>query len=239
MLNLTGLTATDRRTGALATGRAGRGSARRVRRGLVAVLGTAGLSALPAVPAPAVSAGAQAPTSAITERSGTIIEAVGDPGVLGGDSWLRHHREDLMPYWDMPEALGEPVGNFPSFRGRNGEAASRHRRGLSTLARQVYGYSLAFLLTGEDRYLTYAKAGIDWINTKAKDPVYGGYYGALDVDGEPVNREAEQGPVRPGLRGSGIRHVLQRDARPGRRGRPARGPGPDLRQVLRRGDRTG
>ncbi len=192
MLNLTGLTATDRRTGALATGRAGRGSARRVRRGLVAVLGTAGLSALSAVPAPAVSAGAQAPTSAITERSGTIIEAVGDPGVLGGDTWLRHHREDLMPYWDMPEALGQPVGNFPSFRGRNGELLPDTRRGLSTLARQVYGYSLAFLLTGQDRYLTYAKAGIDWINTKAKDPVYGGYYGALDVGGEPINREANK-----------------------------------------------
>ena len=53
-------------------------------------------------------------------------------------------------------------------------------RGLSTLARQVYGYSLAFMLTGEERYLGYAKAGLDWINTKAKDPVYGGYYGRLD-----------------------------------------------------------
>ena len=94
-----------------------------------------------------------------------------------------------MPYWDMPEALGKPVGNFPSFRGRNGELLPRGstNRGLSTLARQVYGYSLAFLLTGEDRYLTYAKAGIDWINTKAKDPVYGGYYGELDVNGKPVN----------------------------------------------------
>ena len=84
-----------------------------------------------------------------------------------------------MPYWDIPEALGQPVGNFPSFRGRNGELLpDSTNRGLSTLARQVYGYSVAFLLTGQDRYLTYAKAGIDWINTKAKDPVYGGYYGA-------------------------------------------------------------
>ena len=154
-----------------------------MRRGLAVLLGAAGLAALPAVPAPAVSAAAQAP----------IVEAVEDPGVLRGDNWLRHHREDLMPYWDMPEALGEPVGNFPSFRGRNGELhPDSTSRGLSTLARQVYGYSVAFLLTGEDRYLTYAKAGIDWINTKAKDPVYGGYYGELDVNGNPVNPQANK-----------------------------------------------
>jgi hypothetical protein len=171
MFNLTGSTATDR---------------------LAALLGAAVLAALLAVPASAVSTAAEAPTRAPAAGSGPIIEAVDDPGVLRGDGWLRHHREDLMPYWDMPEALGEPLGNFPSFRGRNGELVSETRRGLSTLARQVYGYSLAFLLTGQDRYLTYAKAGIDWIDTKAKDPVHGGYYGALDVDGNPVDPEANK-----------------------------------------------
>ena len=109
--------------------------------------------------------------------------------MLKGDTWLRHHRDDLMPYWDMPAALGDPVGNFPSFRGQHGELLPtlNSQRGLSTLARGVYGYSLAFMLTGEERYLTYAKAGIDWINTKAKDPVHGGYFGLLTADGSPVN----------------------------------------------------
>ena len=100
-----------------------------------------------------------------------------------------------MPYWDMPTALGDPVGNFPSFRGATA-SCSRDRqqpnRGLSTLARGVYGYSLAFMLTGEERYLTYAKAGIDWINAKAKDPVHGGYFGLLKADGEPVDALANK-----------------------------------------------
>lgn len=176
MFNRIGLSANDR---------LGAGRARRVRRGLVAVLGTVALAA------PALAA-AETPTGA-TPRSGVIVEAVDDPGVLAGDSWLGHHREDLMPYWDMPEALGEPIGNFPSFRGRNGELLPEStRRGLSTLARQVYGYSVAFMLTGEDRYLTYAKAGLDWINTHAKDPVHGGYYGELDVNGDPVNPQGNK-----------------------------------------------
>ena len=48
------------------------------------------------------------------------------------------------------------------------------------------------MMTGEDRYLTYAKAGLDWINTKAKDPVYGGYYGRLTINGDPVDPNADK-----------------------------------------------
>ena len=113
--------------------------------------------------------------------------------VLAGDTWLRHHAEDLMPYWDMPAALGEPLGNFPSFRGRAGELLPESpKRGLSTLARGVYGYSLAFHLTGDDRYLGYARAGLEWILSKAKDPVYGGWYGELTIDGKPVDPNANK-----------------------------------------------
>jgi N-acylglucosamine 2-epimerase len=135
----------------------------------------------------------------------TTTEAMADPlesdtadvpEVLKGDTWLRHHREDLMPYWDIPQALGDPVGNFPSFRDRAGQLVldppERTNRGLSTLARQVYGYSVAFMLTGEERYLTYAKAGLDWINTKAKDPVNGGYFGELKADGTPANAQGNK-----------------------------------------------
>ncbi len=133
---------------------------------------------------------------ATASDSAASVSGAEVPEILAGDTWLRHHRDDLMPYWDMPSALGTPVGNFPSFRGRDGEllppTGSNAIRGLSTLARQVYGYSLAFTLTGEERYLTYASAGIDWINAKAKDPVYGGYFGQLKEDGTPVNPLADK-----------------------------------------------
>jgi len=138
---------------------------------------------------------ASTPASIPTQDSPVAV-AEEIPEVLRGDTWLRHHREDLMPYWDRPEALGEPLGNFPSFRGPEGELLPESPestvRGVSTLARQVYGYSHAFMMTGEDRYLTYAKAGLDWINTKAKDPVYGGYYGRLKINGHPVDPYADK-----------------------------------------------
>jgi hypothetical protein len=137
------------------------------------------------------------PTPAPVPDEDSPVAATAEiPEVLRGDTWLRHHREDLMPYWDRTQALGEPLGNFPSFRGRDGELLPQSPdstvRGLSTLARQVYGYSHAFMLTGEDRYLSYAKAGLDWINTHAKDQEHGGYYSRLTIDGAPVDPYADK-----------------------------------------------
>lgn len=131
-----------------------------------------------------------APTSAGSSAASSAVTAAVAPDALRGDSWLEHHRQDLMPYWDMPPALGDPVGNFPSWRGLDGELLPEDRRGLATLARGVYGYSVAFLLTGEDRYLTYARAGIEWINTHARDTEHGGWYGQLTKEGKPVAPEA-------------------------------------------------
>jgi mannose/cellobiose epimerase-like protein (N-acyl-D-glucosamine 2-epimerase family) len=105
------------------------------------------------------------------------------PPVLAGETWLRHHREDLLPYWDLPAAYGTPPGNFPSFRGRAGEVLTASpNRGVSTLGRGVYGYSLSFMLTGDERYLTLARAGLDWIEEHAED-ADGLYFGTLTDKG--------------------------------------------------------
>ena len=33
-----------------------------------------------------------------------------------GQDWINHASEGLAPYWMMPSAQGEPIGNFPTFR---------------------------------------------------------------------------------------------------------------------------
>ena len=72
----------------------------------------------------------------IPNQDSPVAVAAEIPEVLRGDTWLQHHRRDLMPYWDRPEALGEPLGNFPSFRGRDGELLTESPestvRGLSS-----------------------------------------------------------------------------------------------------------
>jgi len=116
------------------------------------------------------------------------------PAVLAGDTWLRHLRQDLLPYWEMPEALGTPLGNFPTFRDQQGllDPERGTFRGVSTLARGVYGYSVAFHLTGDERYLAYARAGLEWLDDHGFDAVRGGWYRNLTETGDPEDPDGDK-----------------------------------------------
>jgi hypothetical protein len=55
--------------------------------------------------------------------SARLFEASGKPDISPlptGREWLTHIRQDLPPYWTAPAALGNPVGNFPTFRANDG-----------------------------------------------------------------------------------------------------------------------
>ena len=103
------------------------------------------------------------------------------PGSAGelptGGTWLRHVRQDLLPFWSSPDALGTPPGNFPTFRCNDGRlpdpaalcpelekppAWIRPEVGRTYVrmqGRQTYAYAAAFHLTGEKRWLEAARAG--------------------------------------------------------------------------------
>jgi hypothetical protein len=37
-----------------------------------------------------------------------------------GKEWITHIQNDLLPFWTTPAALGNPIGNFPTFRADDG-----------------------------------------------------------------------------------------------------------------------
>ncbi len=108
-----------------------------------------------------------------------------------GERWLRHFREDLLPYWNMPDAWGTPRGNFPTFRAADGRVIDwghppeevagapgwiRQEFGRDYTrmkSRQAYFYGVAYHLTGDPAMLALARDGVDWIRHHALDPVSG------------------------------------------------------------------
>ena len=81
-----------------------------------------------------------------------------------GERWLTHFNENLLPFWDTPDALGDPIGNFPSERCDDGSAFNPARpcpeiafngwlmmeqEYVVSRSRQTYGYGVAFHLTGD------------------------------------------------------------------------------------------
>src|SRR6267142_3465187 len=123
----------------------------------------------------------------------TTFEATGQPNVLHlptGPEWITHIQADLLPYWTTPAALGTPIGNFPPFRADDGSVIDPKnpppevkdiaagetwllnrtgRQYTRIMSRQIYAYCVAYHMTGDARYLRYARLGLDYLFTKMVD----------------------------------------------------------------------
>jgi len=117
-----------------------------------------------------------------------------------GERWLEHLRNDLLPFWEMPEALGKELGNFPTYRNNDGSLVNptnlstefRHvvpgivfldREHVRAKARQCFAYGVAYHLTGDEKYLTWAKAGVAFLREHAFDRANGGAYSYFSMPG--------------------------------------------------------
>ena len=86
----------------------------------------------------------------------------------------------------MDAARGTPVGNFPTFRGMDGSVRTdRPNRKPRMMGRQIFAYSMGFLLTGDEALLDLARAGNRWLLDHARDTVRGGWHADLDAAGQP------------------------------------------------------
>lgn len=146
------------------------------------------------------------------------------------ERWMEHLRADLIRFWDHADALGSPVGSFPTMRCDDGKRLDRDnpcpevranswlmldRQYAVALSRQAYGYGVAYHMTGDPKYLHYAKAGVDYIRSHVLDRVRGGafaYYDGTSKQWEPraVHRNPQE--LAYALLGIGFYYYLTRDA---------------------------
>jgi len=106
---------------------------------------------------------------------------------ISGQRWKDHFVNDLLPYWNMPSALGNPIGNFPTYRCNDGalnnckeldlsnldswvvnQTDSLKREFFRTRSRQTFFYGVAFHLTGNDTFLYYAQCGVNYIRKQIR-----------------------------------------------------------------------
>jgi len=106
---------------------------------------------------------------------------------LSSQKWMDHFREDILPFWTTPEALGEPVGNFPTHRSRDGKLIWQTDRWPRMMGRQIFLYSAAFMMTGDIENLEYARQGVNWLIDKGWDKDHGGWYSRLTLEGDPAD----------------------------------------------------
>lgn len=124
--------------------------------------------------------------------------------VPGGDVWLKHVKQDLLPWWTQTGAIGTPPGRFPTFRCNDGSvydaaapcvelanapawiAPELGRNYVRMQSRQVFAYAMGFHLTGDVSLLRLAQAGAKDIHARALDPNTGSFASWYEADGTPM-----------------------------------------------------
>jgi mannose/cellobiose epimerase-like protein (N-acyl-D-glucosamine 2-epimerase family) len=119
----------------------------------------------------------------------SVAKVAGD--LPTGARWLNHFHEDLLPFWNVPDAWGKPQGDFPTFRGNDGKAVdwAKLPEELATApgwikenfgrdyvrmkSRQTYFYGVAYHLTGDPKMLELARDGAAFIRGHALDSATG------------------------------------------------------------------
>ena len=152
------------------------------------------------------------------------------PGNLPtGDRWIQHLTSDLLPFWTVPAALGNPPGSFPSVRCDDGSLLDYKKpcapiagnsylltpaQYLVSVSRQTYGYGVAYHLTGDTKYLGYMKAGVDYIRQNAVDRTGGGMFTMFDLKNNtwgPRREFRNAQELGYGLLGLAMYYYLTRD----------------------------
>lgn len=103
---------------------------------------------------------------------------------LAGDYWKQQALTEIIPFW-IPTIDKKGGGFFTdiSNTGKNGWNRLKYPRMISRL---VYGFSVAYLLSGDEKYLGFAKHGMDYLEKYGWDKEYGGWFTELDAKNRPT-----------------------------------------------------
>ncbi|MFH0760240.1 MAG: AGE family epimerase/isomerase [Bacteroidota bacterium] len=109
----------------------------------------------------------------------------GQVGYMTGQYWKDQVINDILPYW-TEHARDTVNGGFYTTLDSAWKPFGDTRKYPSMLSRHIFGFSVGYLLSGDQKYLDIARETVDYLLTHAWDPEYGGWYDVLDESGNPL-----------------------------------------------------
>jgi mannobiose 2-epimerase len=97
--------------------------------------------------------------------------------------WKKQGLEDIISYWTR-QAADREHGGFHTTLDRQWKPYGDSMRYPSMVARHLFGYSAAYLMSGDPAHLETAKELKDYLLNTAWDKTHGGFYDMLTVSGE-------------------------------------------------------
>lgn len=103
---------------------------------------------------------------------------------LQGSYWRNQALSELIPFWE--KTLDQKSGGYFTDVELNGKILNNPYKYPRMISRLVYGFSTAYLLGGNEKYLTLAKHGMDYLTKYGWDRTYGGWYTEIGADKRPT-----------------------------------------------------
>jgi mannose/cellobiose epimerase-like protein (N-acyl-D-glucosamine 2-epimerase family) len=103
---------------------------------------------------------------------------------LQGDYWRRQALEDIIPFW--VNTLDKKGGGYFTDIDRTGVIGTIPLKYPRMVSRLIFGFNVAYLLSGDEKYLFLAKHGNDYLQKYGWDSQYGGWFIELNVKNQPT-----------------------------------------------------
>jgi cellobiose epimerase len=101
---------------------------------------------------------------------------------LDGEFWRQQGLTRIIPFW-QEHVVDTIKGAYYLNLSREGTPLAPFDNYPAMIGRQIYGFSCAYLLSGNLAYLESARHGVDYLLEHAWDNEYGGWYDLLDENG--------------------------------------------------------
>ncbi|MBP7792373.1 MAG: AGE family epimerase/isomerase [Candidatus Goldbacteria bacterium] len=116
--------------------------------------------------------------SSQTARDVSITTDVSNP-----EYWKSQALTDLIPFWE--NTIDRDDGGFYTDVEENGSVWGPGKKYPRMISRVIFGFCTAYLLSGDDKYLEYAKHGMDYLTNYGWDKENSGWFTYVDESGEP------------------------------------------------------
>jgi len=103
-----------------------------------------------------------------------------------GAFWVEQATQDVLDPWTR-QARDTVGGAFHAFLDRQWKPYNGYEKYPGMLSRHIYSYSTGYLLTGRKEYLRHASQLVDYLIQHGWDRKYGGWYNALNRQGQVVD----------------------------------------------------
>ncbi|MDZ7689668.1 MAG: AGE family epimerase/isomerase [Balneolaceae bacterium] len=129
-----------------------------------------------------------------------------------GSVWKQQAIDDVITPWTQ-NGYNPQTTTFPAYMDRQWEPYQGNSQFPGMVARHVFSYSTAYLLTGDDQYLSVADRIVDYMIENGWDSEHGLWFNELDAEGNPVDFKKDMFMQLYAVTGLAMYYVVTKDER--------------------------